>query len=382
VFVASAGRKPAATLRDRFPRVALVHEWLTVPGGSEKVLLALLDLFPYATLFTSVYDPAPWPVAITGRPVVTSFLNRLPRAKTLYPKLLPLMDQAFRSFDLRSFDLVISSNHACAKNVRTPATLPHVCYCHTPMRYAWDPAFLDGERLGFGARLVFKAWAPRLRRRDRAAAQAPDGPDVVIANSSFVADRIRRYWGRESLVIHPPVDVTRFAAVLRRPGDYYLYLGRLVPYKRADLAAAACAALDRPLKVVGAGRAAEAVRAAAGPQTEFLGQVSNDELPALLAGARALLFPGEEDFGIVPVEAQAAGVPVIAYGFGGVRDSVVDGVTGVLFDEPTVASLCAAIERFEAIELRESDLREQAARFAPDRFTSEFARVIETLTCR
>ena len=280
-------------------------------------MLALLDLFPQADMFTSVYDPTPWPQAITGQTVSTSFLDRVPRARTIYPKLLPLMDRAFRSFDLRPYDLVLSSNHACAKNVRKPPGVPHVCYCHTPMRYAWDPAFFDLEDLGLGARLAFRRVAPRLRRCDRAAAQASCGPDVVIANSNFVAERIERCWGREAEVIHPPVDVARFTGVAHEPQDYYLYVGRLVPYKRADLAVSACAALERPLKVIGTGRAFEAVRAVAGPHTQFLGQVSDDELPELLAGARALLFPGEEDFGIVPVEAQAAGLPVIAYRFRG-----------------------------------------------------------------
>jgi glycosyltransferase involved in cell wall biosynthesis len=369
-----------AALRTRFPRVALVHEWLTIPGGSEKVVLAILDVLPHAELFTTVYDPAPWPSAITDRTVHTSFLDRVPRARRLYPKLLPLMDRAFRSFDLRSFDLVISSNHACAKNVRKPTGIHHVCYCHTPMRYAWDPAFLDGEDLGRAEQLVFRSLAPHLRRRDRAAAQTPGGPDVILANSTFVAERIWRHWGRDAQVIHPPVEVDRFAEISRQPEDYYLFLGRLVPYKRANLAVSACAKLDLPLKVVGTGRALDTVRSAAGPRTQFLGHVSDDELPKLLAGARALLFPGEEDFGIVPVEAQAAGVPVIAYGSGGVRDSVVDGVTGVLFDDQTVAGLCAAIERFDRIRLRDSDLRMQAARFAPGHFADQFASVLETLS--
>ena len=363
----------------RFPRVAIAHEWLMVPGGSEKVVMAILDLFPEATLFTTVYDPTRWLDQITQRTVNTSFLDRIPGARGAYPKLLPLMDRAFRSFDLSSFDLVISSNHACAKNVHKPAGVPHVCYCHTPMRYAWDPSFLDGERLNLPSRLAFKGLAPYLRRRDRAAAQLPAGPDVVIANSSFVADRIHRHWQRDAQVIHPPVDVDRFSDLTRRPGDYYLFLGRLVPYKRADLAAAACAQLDRPLKVVGDGRAMASVRAAAGRRTEFLGHVSDAELPELLAGARALLFPGQEDFGIVPVEAQAAGLPVIAYGSGGIRDSVLDGVTGVLFHEPTAASLAAAIERFERLSLDEAALRSHAAQFSPDRFADQFADVIEAL---
>jgi glycosyltransferase involved in cell wall biosynthesis len=364
---------PIATARERYPRVAISHEWLTIPGGSEQVVLAMLDVFPQAELFTTVYDPLPWPDAITSRTVHASFLDRLPGAVRHYPKLLPLMDAAFRSFDLRGFDLVLSSNHACAKNVRVPAGVPHVCYCHTPMRYAWDPTFLDGEALGPLGRPAARALLPWLRRRDLAASR---GPDRFLANSSFVAERIRRFYGRDADVLHPPVDVEPLLELPRRDEGYYLFLSRLVPYKRADLAVDACARLDRPLKVAGDGRAAEALRGRAGRATEFLGRVPDQELPGLLAGARALLFPGEEDFGIVPVEAQAAGVPVIAYGSGGVRDTVVDGTTGVLFGEQTVESLCLAIERFEAGRWPREPLSENARRFAPEAFKLGLAQAL------
>jgi len=359
--------------RARFPRVAISHEWLTIPGGSEQVVMAMLDVFPQAELFTTVYDPAPWPEAITSRPVHASFLDRIPGAARHYPKLLPLMDAAFRRFDLSGFDLVLSSNHACAKNLRVPPGVPHVCYCHTPMRYAWDPAFLAGEDLGRVGRLGARALLPWLRRRDLAASR---GPSRFLANSTFVAERIRRFYGRDADVLHPPVDVDPLLGLERRDGGYYLFLSRLVPYKRADLAVAACARLGRPLKVVGGGRAEAAVRAQAGPGTEFLGRVGGAELPGLLAGARALLFPGEEDFGIVPVEAQAAGVPVIAYGRGGVRDTVVDGETGVLFGEQTVEALCAAIERFETREWPAGPLRDNARRFRPEAFRDGLAQAV------
>ena len=359
--------------RARFPRVAISHEWLTIPGGSEQVVMAMLDVFPQAELFTTVYDPAPWPEAITSRPVHASFLDRIPGAARHYPKLLPLMDAAYRRFDLSGFDLVLSSNHACAKNLRVPAGVPHVCYCHTPMRYAWDPAFLAGEDLGRVGRLGARALLPWLRRRDLAASR---GPSRFLANSTFVAERIRRFYGRDADVLHPPVDVDPLLGLERRDGGYYLFLSRLVPSQRADLAVAACARLGRPLKVVGGGRAEEAVRAQAGPGTEFLGRVGDAELPGLLAGARALLFPGEEDFGIVPVEAQAAGVPVIAYGRGGVRDTVVDGETGVLFGEQTVEGLCAAIERFETREWPAGPLRENARRFRPEVFRHGLAQAV------
>jgi glycosyltransferase involved in cell wall biosynthesis len=371
----TAGQPLLEGLRRRFPRVAVVHDWLTIPGGSEQVVLELLEMFPQAELFTSVYDPAPWPAQITGRPVHSSFLSRVPGASRHYPKLLPLMNRAFRSFDLSGFDLVLSSSHACAKNVRAPKTALHVCYCHTPMRYAWEEGFLDGEEVGRAMRLMLPPLLARLRREDLAGA---GGPDVFVANSRHVADRIERYYGRSAEVVHPPVDVDHFLGIDRRePGEHYLVFGRVVPYKRVDLAVLACARLGRSLDVAGDGRALEATRALAAEGTMFLGKVSDLERDRLLAGARALLFPGEEDFGIVPVEAQAAGVPVIAYGVGGVSESVLDGRTGVLFGEQSVDGLMAAIERFEGLELDRALLRENAVRFGKERFRTEMAEVIE-----
>jgi glycosyltransferase involved in cell wall biosynthesis len=365
-------------LRERFPRVAVVHDWLTVPGGSEQVVLALLEVFPQAELFTSVYDPSPWPPAVTERPVHSSFLNRIPGAARHYPKLLPLMNAAFRSFDLSGFDLVLSSSHACAKNVRTPSGALHVCYCHTPMRYAWDESFMAGEQVGRLTRLALPPLLAWLRRQDLAGAR---GPDVFVANSRHVADRILRYYGRAAEVVHPPIDVEHFLALQRQPRDYYFAFGRVVPYKRVDLAIAACASLERPLKVAGDGRALETLRTQlgarpSGERIQLLGRVSAAERDRLLGGARALLFPGEEDFGIVPVEAQAAGVPVIAYGVGGAAETVVDGRTGVLFGEQSAGALAGAIERFEGLELDVQEARENAASFGRERFRAEMAAVI------
>jgi glycosyltransferase involved in cell wall biosynthesis len=365
---------PIDRLRERFPRVAVVHDWLTVPGGSEQVVLELLEMFPRAELFTSVYDPSPWPPQITQRTVHTSFLNRIPGAARHYPKLLPLMNRAFLSFDLSSFDLVLSSSHACAKNVRTPPAALHVCYCHTPMRYAWDESFMREEDLGRAIRLLLPPLLAWLRRQDLAGAS---GPDVFVANSRHVAERIERSYGRSAEIVNPPVDVDHFLGLPRKPSDFYLVFGRVVPYKRVDLAVAACARLGRRLEVAGDGRALDSVRVAAGVDTKLLGKVSEAERDMLLAGARALLFPGEEDFGIVPVEAQAAGVPVIAYGVGGATESVIDGRTGVLFAEQTLDGLVAAIERFEALDLNEEVVRENAGRFGRERFRAEMADVIE-----
>ena len=368
-------------LRARFPRVAVVHEWLTIPGGSEQVVLELLEMFPQAELFTSIYNPDPWPAQITERPVHASYLTRIPGARGHYQRLLPLMDRAYRAFDLSGFDLVLSSNHAFAKNVLVPPGALHVCYCHTPMRYAWEEDFLEGEAVGHLARLALPMLLGRLRRQDLRGAASPD---VFVANSRHVAARIERCYGRTAEVVHPPVDVEHFLGLSRVPRDYYLVFGRVVPYKRVDLAVAACARLGLALKVAGDGRALEAVRAAApaSSRAEFLGRIGDRERDELLGGARALLFPGEEDFGIVPVEAQAAGLPVLAYGVGGAGETVLDGRTGVLFGEQTVESLVGAIERSEGLALDEADMRANATRFGRERFRREMATVIATAAGR
>lgn len=362
-------------LRGRFRRVAVVHDWLMLPGGSEQVVLELLEMFPGAELFTLIYDPALWPAAFARHSVRASFLNSIPGARRHYQKLLPVMNTVMRSFDFSDFDLVISSSHAVAKNVRTEGAL-HVCYCHTPMRYAWDEGLLEGEEVGRLARALLPLLLRRLRRQDLEGASSPD---VFVANSSHVARRIERYYGRAAEIVHPPVDVTHYLAIERVPEDFYLAFGRVVPYKRVDLAVAACAQLGRQLKVAGGGRALESVRkmARGRGEVEILGRVSDAERDALLAGARAMLFPGEEDFGLVPVEAQAAGVPVIAYGVGGGAETVLDGRTGVLFDEQSAAALAAAIERFERLQLDEADARENSRRFGRERFRAEMAAVID-----
>jgi glycosyltransferase involved in cell wall biosynthesis len=362
---------PDETLRGSFRRSAIVHDWLTIPGGSEKVLFELMELLPEADLFTSVYDQSRWP-ELRDRKVNVSFLDRLPGVERYYPKLLPLMNMAFESFDLSGYDLVVSSSHSCAKNVLTGSDALHLCYCHTPMRHAWEPRHLAGE-LGAGSALAARMLLPRLRRNDLEGASRPD---VFVANSNHVAARIRKHYRRESVVVHPPVDVDRHLRRPRRQDDYYLVLGRVVPYKKVDLAVGACATLGRPVKVIGEGRGLEAARAAAGPDAEFHGYLPDHDVAELLSGARALLFPGEEDFGIVPVEAQAAGVPVIAYGAGGVRDTVIENETGVFHAEQTVTSVASAILQFESMQFDEYRIRANARRFGPARFRAEITDVL------
>jgi glycosyltransferase involved in cell wall biosynthesis len=363
---------PDEALRGSFRRSAIVHDWLTIPGGSEKVLFELMELLPDADLFTSVYDPTRWPVSLRDRVVNVSFLDRLPGAHRHYPKLLPFMNLAFESFDLSEYDLVVSSSHSCAKNVLTSSDALHLCYCHTPMRHAWEPRHLAGE-LGAGQALAARMMLGRLRRNDLAGASRPD---VFVANSNHVAARIRKHYRRDAIVVHPPVDVERHLHRPRREDDYYLVLGRVVPYKKVDLAVGACATLGRPVKVVGEGRGLDAARARAGADAEFLGYVPDYDMAELLSGARALLFPGEEDFGIVPVEAQAAGLPVIAYGEGGVRDTVVENETGVFHAEQTVTSVASAILQFESMEFDEYRIRANARRFGPARFRAEITDVL------
>jgi glycosyltransferase involved in cell wall biosynthesis len=292
------------------------------------------------------------------------------------------MDRAFRSFDLSGFDLIVSSSHASAKNVRTPPGTVHVCYCHTPMRYLWDPSFLAGERVSGPARAAFGLSRPYLRRADLRGARQPD---EFVANSTVVADRIERWYHRDATVVFPPVEVARFLDLPQqapRADAPYLAFGRVVPYKRVDEAVLACERLGRPLLVAGEGRDLDRVRALAGENTTFLGRVSDADLGALLGRCRALLMPGEEDFGIVPVEAQAAGLPVIGNANGGVRDSVIDGRTGVLYDDATVGGLCAAIERFEGLALEDAVIRENARRFSPERFRAAIGDVLLSARAR
>ena len=331
-------------------RVALVHDWLTGMRGGERCLEVFAELFPAADLYTLLHVPGSVSAPIESRRIVTSFLQRLPQAERRYRHYLPLFPAAVRGFDLRGYDLVLSSSHAVAKSVRVPPGALHVCYCFTPMRYVWD---LYGDYFGPGAspaaRLVMPALAAWLRRWDRRTAA---GVHHFVAISRFVADRIRRAYGREADVIYPPVDVSRFR-IDEAPGEYYLVVSALTPYKRVDLAVEACTRLGRRLLVVGSGPEEGRLRALAGPTVQFLGWCDDVRVAELYGGCRALLFPPLEDFGIAPLEAMAAGRPVIALGAGGARETVVPPVegeppTGLFFARQTVDDVAEAIRRFEA----------------------------------
>lgn len=343
-------------------RVALVHDWLTGMRGGERCLEVFCELFPDAPIYTLLHVPGSVSAVIERHPIVTTPLQHLPLVERLYRYYLPLFPAAVRTFDLTGHDLILSSSHCVAKGVRVPPGACHISYIHTPMRYVWDqfPQYFGPGRSSVLVRTAMAAVRPMLQRWDVA---SNDGVHAFVANSRFVAERVRRIYGREAEVIAPPVDLDRFAVSSRDDG-YYLVVSAFAPYKRVDLAVAAFTRLRRPLKVIGGGQDGRRLKALAGPGIEFLGQCSDEEVREAYAGCLALIFPGEEDFGIVPLEAMACGKPVIAYGRGGVLETVIplegrsaagDGgswPTGVFFYEQTVEALCAAVETFEAARYR------------------------------
>lgn len=336
-------------------KTALLHYWLVRERGGEKVLAALHGLLPGADVFTHAWDRR-LDFGLAGARIRETFIGRLPFARRHPQAYLPLMMSAARRLDLSAYDLVVSSESGPIKGIRKRSGQRHVCYCHTPMRYVWDLYDEYYRTAGPFGRLAMRTFRGFLRREDLRSA---DAVDAFVANSQFVAERIKRIYGRESTVVPPPVDVDFFSAAAPSGTDdpYYLFVGAPVGYKRLDLARAACARMGRRLEVVDGG-------------------LSREELRARYAGARALLFPGIEDFGIVPVEAQAAGTPVIAYGQGGALETVVDGETGLFFREPTVDALCAAIETFESRRWDAARCREQARRFRPEAFAQGMRSVL------
>lgn len=348
-------------------RVALVHDWLVSMRGGEKVVEAFLEIFPQADVFTLVARPERLSPMLRNRRLRTTLLQRLPFGRTHYRWFLPAFGFFMGRFDLSGYDIVISTHTACAKWVRTPPGVPHVCYCNTPMRYVWDLFDDYFGRAAWPVRLAAGAFRRRLQRRDL---ESNRGVTHFFANSTEVRDRIRRLYDRDSVILHPPVDVERFARAPNRSGggEYHLVLSALVPYKRVDLAVEACNRLREPLLVVGEGGELGRLKALAGPTVTFRGWADDAELPQLYAGARSLLFPGREDFGIVPVEAAASGCPVVAYGKGGALDTMVEGVTGTFFPEQTVESLVQAIERLRGMRFAREAMLERARAFSRDEF--------------
>jgi glycosyltransferase involved in cell wall biosynthesis len=351
--------------------IALVHDWLNQMGGAENVLEELVDLFPGAPVYTSIYDRGHMPAAYQAWDIRTTFMQRLPGVTTNHQKYLPLYPLAFGRTDLSAYDLVLSNKSGFCHGVRTARDVrraTHVCYCLTPTRYLWlYDQYRAREHIGGLASAVLQPMLAWLRRWDKAAARRVDH---FIAISSEVQERIRTIYGRESVIIHPPVDTSYFTPVADQSvGDYYLIVSRLIPYKRIDLAVAAFRHLPQEkLIVVGGGRDLAALRAQASSNVTFLGRQPREHIRDLLRGCRAFLFPGLEDFGIAPVEALSAGRPVIAFAGGGALDTVTPGVTGELFSSQTVEGLLAVLRGFDWRSYRPEECRDQAARFSAEEF--------------
>ncbi len=367
-------------------RVAIVHEWLVRYAGSEQVVAAMLEVFPRADLFALVHDPGGLRgTPLESVPVQTSFVQSLPKAREKYQTYLPLMPLAVEQFDLRPYDLVLSSSHAVAKGLLTRADQLHVSYVHTPVRYAWDLYldYLAGSGMERGIKsLLARPALHYLRLWD---ASAANRVDVYLANSSYVARRIEKLYRRPARVIYPPVDVERYRPGLLPREEFYVSVSRFVPYKRMDLIVEAFTRMGKPLVVIGEGSEFEKVRRAAGPNVKLLGHRSAAEIEDYLQRARAFVFAAEEDFGIAPVEAQATGCPVIAYGKGGALETVIGWPapepTGVFFDAQTPEAIAGAVKTFEAHE-DEFDpevCRRNAERFGQQRFQGELRTALEEL---
>ena len=364
------------------PRVAIVHDWLTNMGGAEEVVLSLAEAFPGAPIYTSTYTPQNMP-RFKGLDVRTTYLQKLPGPLSKLHKLMPMLRvRAFRKLDLSEFDIIISSSSAEAKQVpKTRAGQIHICYCHTPIRYYWshygeyrrDPGF---GRLNWLVRIGMSVFVPRQRKLDFEAAQ---NVDVFIANSTTSQRRIQQYYKRESTVIHPPVSTGRFSPSRDRK-QHYVTMGRQVPYKRFDLPVAACKQLGIPLMIFGDGPEHEKLVSLAGPGADFrtdrFGDASDRELERAITTARGFIFAAEEDFGIVTVEALAAGAPVIGYARGGTLDIVQNGETGVLFENQTVEDVVNAIQRAESIDFLPGKLHRRAKRFDKSLFKTKIRKIV------
>lgn len=340
-------------------KVAIVHDWLANMGGAERIILIMHRIFPEAPVYTLVHNPDRLPDEFREIDVRTSFIQKLPFGQTKYQNYLPLFPTAIEQFDLSGFDLVLSSSTSAAKGVITRADTLHVCYCATPMRYAWDFYHEYLHETGGIKRLLMPWFMNYIRLWDRLSA---DRVDRFIANSVNVARRIAKHYRREATVIHPPVDCRAFR-MAEAEGEYFLVVSRLVPYKRVDLAVEACNRLHLPLKVIGDGSEYRRLKAQAGPTVEFLGRLPDAEVAGYYSGCKAFLFPGEEDFGITPLEAQACGRPVIAFGRGGALETVVPGETGLFFPEQTAESLAEAIKAFEKLPFERKKIRRHAETF-------------------
>jgi glycosyltransferase involved in cell wall biosynthesis len=357
------------------PRVALVHDWLTGMRGGEKVLDAICEVFPEAPLSTLVRVPGSVSTRIESRPIRTSFVQALPRPERFYRHYLPLYPLAVRQFDFSACDLVVSSSHCAVKSVIVPPGAVHVCYCHSPMRYAWDQfdAYFGPAQVGAAASRLLRPVMRRLARWDQATSARVDR---FLANSQYVAGRIRRYYNRRSTIVYPPVDTEFYTPHGRAASPAFLIVSALVPYKRLEVAIEACRHLRAPLKIVGTGPEQERLAALAGPEVEFLGWQSNEQIRELYRTTAATILPGTEDFGIAPVEAQACGAPVVALNSGGARETVIHGRTGVLVDDSSPSAFAAALRQVAATTFDTATIRANAERFSRAAFMAAFTRAV------
>lgn len=353
-------------------KVAIVHDWLTVPGGQEKVLRQLIEVFPDAPIYTSVFEPEnfPW---LEGKDVRTSFLQNLPLAKSKHQLFALLRARAFKKFDLSEYDLVFSQSTAEAKGARKRADAVHINYCNTPTRYYWSHYEDYKQDPGLGAlnplvKLVLPLLIRFLRSNDLKMAA---GVDHFIANSNEVKSRIKKYYGRDSSVIFPSVETDRFNKLKSTARSGFVVTGRQIPYKKIDLAVAACTELGLDLHVVGDGPEHDRLVAMAGPTIRFTTKASDADIETAVSSAEAYIFPSHEDFGIVPVEAMAAGTPVLAYGKGGALDTVAPGLTGEFFDKPSKESLMTALKEFKPTKYDSSGIKTHAEKFSTLRFQAE-----------
>lgn len=344
-------------------KVAIIHDWLVVPGGAERIVNLMLDIFPDADVYTTVYDSHSMEGSIRTKKIYASFIQKLPFGRTKYQTYLPLMPIAVEQFDLTGYDLVISSSSSVAKGVVTDAKTLHICYCHTPMRYAWDlyHEYVGYEKPGLIKRSAIALLMNYIRMWDRLSA---DRVDYFIANSNYVARRIEKHYRRDSVTIYPPVN-TEFYVPNNKTKEYFLVVSRLVPYKRVDLVVETFNKLGLPLVIVGHGSEYKKLVSIAKPNIQFKGRLSDEEVKEYYASCKALIFPGEEDFGITPLEAMASGRPVIAFRGGGAMETVVDGKTGIFFTEQSVAAITDAVERFLSAEkgFDPTIIREHAVKF-------------------
>jgi glycosyltransferase involved in cell wall biosynthesis len=356
-------------------KVALVHDWCTGMRGGEKCLEVLCEIFPEAPIYTLLHNKGTMSSVIERHTIITSFIDGLPAKATQYRKYLPLFPFAMAQFDLSEYDLVVSTSHAVAKNVRVRNGAVHICYCFTPMRYVWDMYnhYFGKGQAGLPVRIAMKLIAPLLRWWD---VKTAANVTYFIAISEEIRKRIRAHYRRDAEMIYPPVDIEQFR-LSTESEDFYLIVSALVPYKRVDLAVEAFNANGKRLIIAGTGPESGKLRSIAGPNIEFLGWQSDDELAQLYARCNALIFPGVEDFGIVPLEAQASGKPVIAFGQGGALETIVDGITGVFFDRQTADSLQEAIHRCSLIKFNPHAIRDHAVRFSRTNFRQNIGRSID-----